>query len=204
MYHFDYFKADSNRDVVDFMHRYPFVTLIGQHENGLVATHVPVNVNETENGLVLEGHMMRKTDHHLAFQQNNDALVIFNGPNGYVSASWYTEMSASTWNYMAVHARGKLTFLDGENLVRVVRETNDRFESNPESPVRFDALPEEYVNRMMKAIVAFQIHVTEIDNVFKLSQNRDAESYQNIVRELKKRGGESALVAEEMENRLNR
>ena len=204
MYHFDYFKAGSDRDVIDFMHRYPFVTLIGNGEHGLVATHVPVNVIETENGLVLEGHLMRKTDHHLAFERNNDALVIFNGPNCYVSASWYTEMSASTWNYMTVHARGKLTFLDFENLMRVVRETNDRFENNPGSPVRFDALPKEYVSKMMQAIVAFQIQITSLDNVFKLSQNRDAESYQNIIRELKKKGGENALVAEEMENRLDR
>jgi len=204
MYPLPYFKADSEQRVLDFMRQHPFVNLIGNGENGLVATHVPVTLKETESGPVLEGHMMRKTDHHLAFEKNPDALAIFNGPHCYVSASWYTEMSASTWNYMTVHARGTLTFLDYDHLMRVLRETNDRYESNPESPVRFNKLPEEYVARLAQAIVAFQIRITSLDNVFKLSQNRDAESYQNIIRELKKLGGENALVAEEMEKRLDR
>ncbi|MBA2329745.1 MAG: FMN-binding negative transcriptional regulator, partial [Flavisolibacter sp.] len=131
---------------------------------------------------------------------------VFTGPHTYVSATWYTDPhQASTWNYISVHVKGVIKFLGDEALVDVLKKITLHFENNNhESSTVFDNLPEDYRNRLMKAIVAFEIEVIEIDNVFKLSQNRDKESYRNIIEKLKKQGGDGSLIAGEMEKRGER
>jgi transcriptional regulator len=105
---------------------------------------------------------------------------------------------------MSVHARGVLKFLDEQALLDVLNRTTTHFENNPHSPASFSTLPEEYVSKMIKAIVAFEIEVTEIDNVFKLSQNRDEESKKKIVKELRNRNDEdSRRIATEVEKRMH-
>jgi transcriptional regulator len=103
---------------------------------------------------------------------------------------------------MSVHAKGIIRFLDDDNLAGVLRKTSLHFENyNKESTTVFDNLSEDYTQRLMKAIVAFEIEVLELDNVFKLSQNRDAESYKNIKHRLLQQGGSASVIAEEMEKR---
>ena len=107
--------------------------------------------------------MMKNTDHQLAFAEQPDALAVFNGAHCYVSASWYSEpKTASTWNYMSVHARGKMAFLDEAALLAVLKRTTDHFENNPDSAAGFDQLPMDYVLKLSKAIVAFDIIVEDI------------------------------------------
>jgi len=86
-----------------------------------VATQVPLFIDINEDGkILLSGHIMRKTDHHKAFEKNENVLVLFTGPHSYVSASWYTApQTASTWNYMTVHVKGKISLLD-ETLAPVI------------------------------------------------------------------------------------
>ncbi len=203
MYNFSYFKEKDIAVVKQFMKDNPFAFLCGVDSNhSPVATQVPVLLEERSEQLFLMGHMQRKTDHQLAFEQNPQALVIFNGPHTYVSASWYSnQQTASTWNYMSVHAKGKIQFLDDASLLAILTRTTAQFENNPGSPSLVEKMPEEYVSKMMKAIVAFEIEVTHIDNVFKLSQNRDKESYNNIIPQLQKQGGDAAAIAGEMEKR---
>jgi transcriptional regulator len=187
------------------MHQNPFVVLSGVDKNGKpVATQIPVFVDEREGKMFLSGHMMRQTDHHLAFTVNNDVLVLFTGAHCYVSAGWYTEpLQASTWNYMTVHARGKLEFLNQEALIQILKRTTDHFEGSTDTPSAFDRLPAEYVQRLSKAIIAFEIEVEDIQNVFKLRQNRDEKSYLNIIGKLECRPDEdSRTIAAEMKKRL--
>ena len=146
---------------------------------------------------------MRKTDHHLAFEKNNNVLVLFTGPHCFVNANWYTDPSiGSTWNYMTVHAKGKISFTDEEGTRRAVKAVSDKY-AGTNTASAFDNLPTEYIDHMVKAIVGFSIEVESIDNVFKLSQNRDDASKKNIIEQLKKRGDHnSAEIATEMEKRL--
>jgi transcriptional regulator len=108
MYNLSYFKESDPAVVIDFMRKHPFVMLIGcSKDKKPVATQVPVFIDEKDGKLFLTGHIMRKTDHHLAFEDNPEALAVFTGAHTYVSASWYTEpQQASTWNYITVHVRG--------------------------------------------------------------------------------------------------
>ena len=197
MYNIPYFKAADDKQVIDFMHAHPFAILTGvDAEQMPVATHVPLLVKQEKDILLLQGHIMRNTDHHQAFVGNGNVLAIFTGPHAYVSASWYTDKKqASTWNYLTVHAHGKLKFGDEDMLLAVLKETTAHFENNPGSPSLVEHLDVDYVGRLMKAIVAFEIQVTRIEHVFKLSQNRDEESYQSIINHLEEGDEEAKMMA---------
>ena len=201
MYHLPHFKTKDQQEVVEFMKAHPFAMLIGVADDGVpVATQVPVLLDEKKGKLFLTGHIQRKSDHHKALEQNSQVLIVFTGAHSYVSASWYTNPQvASTWNYMSVHAKGVLRFLNDEELRLLLDRTTSHFENNPHSPALMKHIPEDYIQSNMKAIVAFEVEVQQLEHVFKLSQNRDAESYDRIVQELKQQGGEAATVAQVMQ-----
>lgn len=207
MYNLSYFKEDDRQALLQFVHDHPFAFLTGSTATGKqVATQVPVLMEVRDNKIFLHGHIMRQTDHHKAFQENPQVLAVFTGPHTYVSATWYTNpVSGSTWNYMSVHMRGTMRFGTEKELMELMKKLTLRFENNnTSSPTIFDNLPEEYKKHMLPAIVAFEIEVEEMENVFKLSQNRDEVSYQNIIKQLEKQGGDSALIAEEMKKRASK
>lgn len=206
MYHMPYFKEKDKMEVIQFMHRHPFIVLCGCDPSGRpVATQVPVLFKEKAGMMVLEGHIMRNTDHHLSFNKNSDVLAIFPGPNTYVSASLYTNpRQGSTWNYMTVQAHGRIRFLDEASLLRILKELTGHFENNPASPASFDLLPEEYINRMKTAIIAFEIEVSKVENVFKLSQNHERENYQSVIDKLSEQDDDARTIAREMEKRKDK
>lgn len=204
MYDLPYFKEQDDEVVKKFIHDHPFAFIAGcDAQNKPVATQIPVFLEHEDGKLLLRGHIMKNTDHHRAFLANSNVLAVFTGAHSYVSATWYSDPhTASTWNYMSVHAKGIIRFLDDDALAGVLRKTSLHFENyNKESTTVFDNLSEDYTQRLMKAIVAFEIEVLELDNVFKLSQNRDAESYKNIKHRLLQQEGSASVIAEEMEKR---
>ncbi|HEU0065171.1 MAG TPA: FMN-binding negative transcriptional regulator [Flavisolibacter sp.] len=203
MYNLPYFKENNEEVVISFMKSNPFAMLIGCNNNMPVATQVPFLFHEKDGKMYLKGHIMKNTDHHKALQKNPNVLCVFSGAHTYVSASWYSNpQTASTWNYMSVHVKGILTFLDENSLLAILKETTDHFENNSFSKASFDNLPKDYVAGLAKAIIGFEIEVVSIDNVFKLSQNRDEESYQNIVKELESKDPQAMDIAEEMKKRF--
>ncbi|HEX6845531.1 MAG TPA: FMN-binding negative transcriptional regulator, partial [Chitinophagaceae bacterium] len=180
MYNLPYFKEEDQEVVLTFMRAHPFVFLSGvDEENKPVATQVPVFIDERDGKLFLTGHIMRNNDHHKAFEKNPNVLAVFTGPHVYVSATWYDNPhQASTWNYMSVHAKGKIRFGDYHDLVAILKRLTLHYENNnAASTTVFDNLSSSYKEPLMKAIVAFEIAVVSIDNVFKLSQNRDEKSF---------------------------
>jgi len=203
MYNLPYFKEQDAATILKFIKENPFAFLCGcDSVNKPVATQVPVFIDEKADKLFLSGHIMRNTDHHKAFLQNSNVLAVFTGAHTYVSASWYSnKQQASTWNYMSVHAKGTLRFLDEQALLDVLKRTTNHFENNPLSGSNFEDLQDEYVQRLVTAIVAFEVEVNQIDNVFKLSQNRDEKSYHNIIGKLEKQGADAQEIAGEMKRR---
>src|SRR6185503_6936937 len=204
MYDLPYFKEQDKETVLAFMRQHPFIFLSGVDENNKpVATQVPVFIDEKEGKLFLSGHIMRNTDHHKAFQNNPNVLAVFTGPHTYVSATWYDDPhQASTWNYMSVHAKGAIRFGNADDLVAILKRLTLFYEKNNKaSTTVFDNLPSEYTGKLMKAIVAFEVEIASIDNVFKLSQNRNEKSYQNIIERLKTQGSDGEFIAEEMKKR---
>lgn len=206
MYHFSYFKEKDQQILLEFIERYPLALLTGSTPNQMpVATQIPLLLLERDGELYLQGHIMKNTDHHACFLENSQTLVVFTGPNAYVSASWYsTPQIGSTWNYMSIHARGQIRWMDDQELVDFMQRLTLKFEQgNLASPTIYENLPKSVLQKMMPAIAGIEIKVDALDNVFKLSQNRDEASYRNIIRELELRGAWSAEIAEEMKKRLN-
>lgn len=206
MYNISYFKAADNKEITDFMRQHPFIMLCGVGSEGKpIVTHVPVLLEERGDKLFLLAHVMRKQDHTKAFETNPNVLAVFSGAHTYVSASWYeNKQSASTWNYQAVHARGVLKFLDEKGLHEVLTKLTAIFEQKPDSPSLVHKMDETYVSNMMKAITAFEIEVTDAQHVFKLSQNRDEKSYDNIIEQLNNNDADAKKVADTMQQRKSK
>lgn len=203
MYTLPTFKEKDPAVILEFMKAHSFAMLMAvDAEHRPVATQIPFLFAEREGQLYLRGHIMKGNDHHKALEQNKQVLVVFTGPHAYISASWYeNKQQASTWNYMSVHARGELSFLDGEELLKTLDDTTGYYENNPASPSLYKELSPEYVMRLTKAIVAFEIRITSIEHVFKLSQNRDQKSYENILAKLEAGDPNAQGVAHEMRKR---
>lgn len=205
MYNLPHYKEKDPKVIKDFIRQNPFAFLTGSNANHEpVATQVPVFIEEEEGKQFLRGHIMKNTAHHKAFLQNENVLAVFTGKHTYVSATWYSNPhTASTWNYMSVHAKGKIRFLDETALIKVLQMTSLHFENdNSDSSTTYDNLSKEYTQKLMKAIVAFEIEIVELNHVFKLSQDRDFKSYQNIIKKLYQQDHDGQIIAEEMKKRI--
>lgn len=206
MYDLPHHKEDDHEEIIQFMKDHPFVFLTGSDSAGKpVVTQIPVFIDEKDGKYFLTGHIMRNTDHHKAFEQNNNVLAVFTSPHTYVSATWYTKPVGSTWNYMSVHAHGTVRFGDKDELKAILQRLTLHYEDgNTASTTVFDNLPAEYTERMMKAIVPFEIEINDLQHVFKLSQDRDEKSYDNIIRELSKQGADAKWIADVMVKRKSK
>lgn len=202
MYNLPYYKEKDRQVLLNFMKQNPFAMVIGCANDLPAVTQIPLLIEERENKLFLVGHFMRNTDHHKAFEQNSNVLCVFTGPHTYVSASLYTNpLAVSTWDYIAIHARGKMQFVDNVALLTILEKTTKLFENDDHSPASYNKLPKEYVEKLATAIIGFEIEVTELDNVYKLSQNRDEPSYQRIIDHLEKGDEDAKQIALEMKSR---
>ena len=205
MYNYPHYKERDKEKLIAFMQSHPFITLIGSDKNGRIeVTQIPVMVEEKEGKLFIYGHIAKKSDHHKAFEENPNVLALFTGAHTYVSGTWYSgnPQQASTWNYISIHARGQIKFLDEVGLIELLKKLSLHFENNnAASSTIYDNLPVEYKEKLIKAILAFELEVTEMDNVHKLSQNRDEKSYDNIVQQLKNQEGDAKEIGDLMEKR---
>ena len=210
MYDYAHYKENDKKELLAFMQAHPFVMLMACGKNGRIElTQVPVIVEERDADLYIMGHIARKSSHHIAVEEAGEALIVFTGAHTYISSSWYTGSPGigSTWNYSSIHARGPVQWLDDAAFRRMMSKLALHYENgNTASPATFENLAPEYVDKMMKGIAGFELKVAELQNVFKLSQNRDEKSYDNIILELKKREGDadSAVIAAEMEQRKSK
>jgi len=203
MYKLPYFTEENEEVVFDFMQKNSFAIITGCNQAFPVATHVPLDVKKEGGKIIFTGHMMKNTDHHKAFSQSENVLVIFTGPHCYVSASWYVKKEvASTWNYIDVHAHGTIKFTDEERTKKIIENLTNKYELSG-SLAAFNKLPAEYVDRLVKAIIGFTIEVSTIENVFKLSQNHDVATRESIIENLLGRhDADSNEIAMEMKKRF--
>jgi transcriptional regulator len=170
----------------DLMRQFSFATLVTTHDGVPYATHLPFLVypDASPQG-TLVAHLARANGQWRDFAEEREALVLFQGAHAYISPSWYAErVSVPTWNYAVVHAYGVPRVIEDETRVlAVLRTLVDQHEGGFEEPWPMD-LPEEYLHRQIKAIVAFELPITRLEGKFKLSQNRSAEDQRRVVEEL--------------------
>ncbi|HWX88691.1 MAG TPA: FMN-binding negative transcriptional regulator, partial [Rhizomicrobium sp.] len=163
----------------DAMRRIGFATLVTQEaKRGLDANHVPMLLQEGENGLVLRGHVARANP--VWKKGEGGALAIFLGPHAYVSPNWYpskteTGKAVPTWNYLTVHARGAINWIQDTDWLRAhVTALSATHEAGRENPWAIDDAPASYVDGLLRAIVGFELTIKKLEGKWKLSQNRDA------------------------------
>jgi transcriptional regulator len=206
MYDLKHFKAHNNEEVFEFIKNHPFVTICAIGEDGFpVATQVPILIEERNDKLFFLAHVMRKQMHTLAFEQNSKVLIIFTGNHTYISAKNYDNpATASTWNYKAVHCKGNLKFVGDEELINILTKLTHRFEQNTNSPALVEKMDDAYIQQHIKAIIGFEIEVQDVQHIFKLSQNKTAETKEQIISSLQQSNEISdQLMASEMNKFYN-
>jgi transcriptional regulator len=167
------FRVEDQAEIEAFVRRHDFATVISAPAAGMVASHVPLLVRRGPAGLLLAGHLARANPHWKLMDGQSAALVIFQGPHGYVSPTWYASGPAvPTWNYAVVHAHGRPRVVDHPGVAReLLAELTARYEER----WRMDQLPPDFTAGLLAAIVPFEMAVERLEAKFKVGQNRSAE-----------------------------
>jgi len=178
-------KFPDQQEAISFMQRYSFATIITADNNVPVATHLPFLVEQRDDQVVLLSHFARANPQASAII-DKPVLVIFTEPHAYISpANYEKETNVPTWNYLAVHAYGKARLLtDGEETAGLLAKMINNYEAGYLQ--QWNSLPDDYKQKMMRGIVAFEIIVDDLQGKQKLSQNRSALERDNIISTLSK------------------
>ncbi|NRD74926.1 FMN-binding negative transcriptional regulator [Shewanella sp. VB17] len=181
----------ENRELMnDFIDKFSFGTLISEQ---LDANHLPFLLKkfEGERG-TLYGHFS-KANRHLAAQDKHNVLVVLQGPHNYISPSWYASSPAvPTWNYAAVHLKGKMHLLSNDETIKALDETVNTYE--PELLVKRDRLSDEYRDRLASGIIGFKIEITHMQGKQKLGQHRSVADQLGVVQGLQSTGTPDAMA----------
>lgn len=183
------YREDDAQKILAFMRENEFATLVTYDGEKPVAGHLLVEVTETDGNVVIYGHMSQVNPLWKTFDPAKEALLIFQGPQTYISATWYNHVNVPTWNYVSVHAYGKPELVtDHDEVYALLSRLVKRHEGA--SDYRMESLPQDFVEKEMKGVAAFKLDVTRLEAAYKLSQNRNDEDYRNIVIQLEARGDE--------------
>jgi len=197
MYSPPYNRIEDHAELLAFMRANSFCLLVTGGGGELAASHLPCLVEERGERLALLMHMARANPQWQSFF-DDDVLVVFQGPHAYVSPRWYERAPAvPTWNYAAVHAYGKPVVLEA----REAKHASQRrlvAALDPQWLAAFDALEQDYVDRMLDGIVNFEIEVGRLETRWKLSQNRGRREQELIAAALEASAGTDARALAEL------
>lgn len=182
------FGMGSEDEVFAFCAAHPFAALVTQGSAGLYATHLPVILKRGPSGETsFFGHVARANPHWQNTDAGSEALLIFTGPQAYVTPSWYptkkdTAKVVPTWNYAAVHVRGRVSWpTDADFLRQNLSDLTDRHEAAREHPWALTDAPDSFIAMQMRAIVGMQFEVSSFDAKLKMSQNRPAVDVEGVI-----------------------
>ncbi len=186
------------RRVID---RHPWATVMSSGADGPVASHYVVLLDDERDDLTVVGHVGRPDDAILGLGER-EMLLVFQGPHGYVSPGWYGDVPAvPTWNYVAVHLSGIPEVLDADENLRILDRLVDRFEGALPNPRGMWERPNDpaFVERLAAGTVGFRLTPTRVVAKRKLSQNKPAETVENVIAELRGDGPyANGALADEM------
>ena len=191
---------------VDLLHRliseHPVGAMVVSTADGLEANHLPFELDaEPAPFGTLRGHVARANPVWHQFTRGVEALVIFHGPQAYISPSWYPskEMTGEvvpTYNYLAVHGYGEIKIIHEREWLRaLVTRLTDRFEANRAAPWRVSDAPAAFIDKQLGAIVGIEIPLTKLIGKWKVSQNRPAADRAGVVAGLSERNDADSLAS---------
>ena len=160
MYIPKYFQINDQDIIYDLIEKYSFGTLFSQHNGEPYATHLPLILNKDES--VLYGHFARPNG-QWKDAENQQVLVVFQGPHCYISPSWYeTTNAVPTWNYVAIHLYGNVEILEDDKVIfDSLNDLVNKYES-PDSSYNLNEVEPSFIEGLSKGIVAFKIKITKM------------------------------------------
>ena len=190
----------------EFMRQHSFATVVTQQGSRPYSSHLPLILdNSVGSQGTLIGHMARNNPQWQDFASGAEILVMFHGPHAYVSPAWYEakNMVVPTWNYMAVHAYGIARIQSEEILERTLHRLVGVHEKAFQQPWVLE-ITQPMRERMLSAIVGFEITLTSVEGKFKLSQNRPLTDQRKVIAKLSESTGinNSKSIANQMSLRL--
>ena len=200
--HFQEIDKDRIRGV---MQAAPLACVVAHTEMGLIANHLPLLASRS--GTII-GHVALNNDMHRLIADGQEVLTIFRGEDAYISPNFYPSKPehhkhVPTWNYQVVHVYGAITFQHDEQTKRaavglLTRDHERRVHGK--NGWRMTDAPADYLEAMLRNIVALRIEVRRILAKSKLSQNREERDYLGAVAGLRATGHEA--LSQAMEDRL--
>ncbi|WP_263263668.1 FMN-binding negative transcriptional regulator [Pseudomonas sp. RIT-PI-S] len=172
---------------LEFIEACGLALLITHDSNGLQANPVPMLLSRNGSRATLQGHLAKANPQWHALAAGAPALVVFNGPDAYVSPGYYPSKAQNpavvpTWNYVSVQARGTPeVFHDRDRLLALVTALTQRHEAPRACPWAVSDAPAAYLEGMLKAIVGFSIPIDHLEGKRKLSQNRTPVDQQGVI-----------------------
>jgi transcriptional regulator len=203
MYQPDHFRVDDLAPMHALMRARPFAALVSGGAAGLYGTHMPTVLKDDAPYGVIEFHLARANPHWKVLAECSEALMIFQGPEGYITPNWYatkaeTQKVVPTWNYAVVHAYGRPEVMqDAAWLRRHVGELTAQQERTEAQPWALTDAPDSYIDVMLRGIVGFRFAITRLEGKWKMSQNREMKDRAGVVRGLEQRStGDDIEIAE--------
>lgn len=208
MYRPKHFAEDDTDELYRLMTECPLATLVVSGASGLIVNHIPMILDQsTPDVAQLKGHIPRANPLS-QYDQDQECVAIFHGPQGYVSPSWYATKQADgkvvpTWNYSVVHCYGRLTLVDDSDWVRgQINELTQQMEDGRIDAWSVSDAPEDYTSRMIHALIGLEFSIDRIIGKSKLSQNQPDANQQSVLASIKNEPGYSELLVK-MKSELN-
>ena len=202
MYRPAHFQENDPATLAAFVDTHPLAVLVAAGSSGLVANHIPLLRLQDGGRVILRGHVARANDFWKITPAESSVLAIFGGPDRYISPAWYPTKAETgevvpTWNYLVVHAHGRITFTQDSGWLRTLVEAlTNRHEGVRPRPWKVADAPSGYLDKMLRAIVGFEIAVERLEGKFKASQNRTERERAGAIAGLAADGDPPELVAQ--------
>jgi len=187
MYQPPQFRENRKEIMHELMRSHPFATLITIKDGDICADHLPLLIHsEASQYGTIRGHIAKGNPLWCNESAGFNALAIFQGPQAYITPSWYPSKKVHgkvvpTWNYAVVHARGKLRFIDDRDwLAAHLIELTSRNERHRAAPWKISDAPRDYVERLLRGIVGFELEITSLEGKWKVSQNKEAKDRKGV------------------------
>lgn len=202
MYIPKYYKVNNVDEIYDFIQQNAFGTIVTTEQGKPIATHLPLGFTKEGDDYYITGHMAYANPQWKTFEEENEnVLVMYQGPHAYISSSWYEHENVPTWNYQAVHVYGTACIMSEQELEEDLIALLQKYEHHREQAVLWETLSPQ-TKKQIKGIVGFKIKIEEIQAAYKLSQNRNDEDYDRIIDKLNEEEDVHAhQIAEVMKNR---
>jgi transcriptional regulator len=208
MYQPPLFREDRVEVQHQLIRAHPLGLLITAGPAGLLANPFPFLLDSegAGNGL-LRLHLARANPQWRELEAVEECLVVFQGPQDYVTPSWYatkreTGKVVPTWNYATVHVWGRPRVINDDGwLRRQIGDLTDSQEKLRAEPWKVEDAPLDFVVAQMRGIVGVEIPIARIEGKWKMSQNRPAPDRAGVIAGFREAGGVGEAIAAIVEER---